>query len=218
MKRREFITLLGGAVATWPMPASAQHVARLPTIGFLGPSTASSARGWIAPFSQRLRELGWIEGRTAGIAYRWADGRTELFAPLAAELVSLKVDVIVTWGTATAVAVKQATSTVPTVFAIVGDPVGSGLVTSLSRPGANITGLSTQHPDAGGKRIDLLRELVPGLRHLAILTNADNPGPIQEMREAEQAARGVGINVIKSEIRRSEEIRSAFEVLIGRAQ
>jgi putative ABC transport system substrate-binding protein len=216
MRRRAFLTLLGGAAAAWPLAARAQQ--RSPTIGFLGPSTASVARERIAIFTQRLRELGWVEGQTLAIAYRWADGKTALFAPLAAELVALKVDVIVTWGTATAVAVKQATSAIPAVFAVVGDPVGSGLVASLARPGGNITGLSTQHADAVGKRLDLLRETVPDLRRLAIMANAGNAGALQEMRECEQAARGLGIEVVKAEVRRSEDIRPAVEALRDRAQ
>jgi putative ABC transport system substrate-binding protein len=212
-----FMTLLGGA-AVWPRASRAQQPARLPTIGFLGPSTAKVAEDRIATFAARLRELGWVEGRTATIEYRWADGRTARFAELAAELVALKVDVIVTWGTATAVAVKNASPVIPAVFAIVGDPVGSGLVASLARPGANITGLSTQHPDAVGKRIDLLREAVRDLRRLAIMANLDNNGATREMRECESVARSLGIETTIAGFRRSEDIVPAFDALRGQVQ
>src|SRR5262249_47118842 len=161
--RREFITLLGGAAA-WPLEARAQQPAK--TIGFLGASTRSLEAPWIAAFLQRLRELGWIEGRTIAIEYRWAEGSEERFAQIATELVRLKVDIIVTWGSAPVVAAKQATSAIPIVFAASGDPVGTGIVASLARPGGNITGLSQQHTDTARKRLELLREVVPGLRRL----------------------------------------------------
>jgi putative tryptophan/tyrosine transport system substrate-binding protein len=152
MRRREFVTLLGGA-ATWPVVACGQQSARLPTIGFLGATTASSASQWLAAFIQRLREHGWIEGSSVLIEYRWANGRAERAAEIAAEFVRLKVDVIVTYATAPAIAAKQATSVIPIVFAAAGDPVGTGLVASLARPGGNVTGVSTQHREAVGKRL-----------------------------------------------------------------
>src|SRR5215470_15690411 len=157
LKRREFITLLGGAAA-WPLAARAQQAGKLPTIGFLGQSTLSAGSEWVAAFVQRLHELGWNEGRTIAIEYRWAEGREERFAELAAELVRLKVDVIVTSGTSQVLAAKQATSVIPIVFATAGDPVGTGLVPSLARPGGNVTGLSNQNRDLAGKKLDLLRE------------------------------------------------------------
>jgi putative ABC transport system substrate-binding protein len=150
MKRREFITLLGGTAATWPLAGHAQQPKRPPTIGFLGTTSPSDWSPWVAAFVQRLRELGWIEGSTVAIEYRWADGRTDRFAEIAAEFVRLKVDIIVTTGAATFVA-KQATSAIPIVFAVMGDPVGAGVVASLARPGGNITGLSVQAPDLAGK-------------------------------------------------------------------
>jgi putative ABC transport system substrate-binding protein len=155
--RREFITLLGGT-ATWPLTARAQQ--KLPTIGFLGTTTASAWGPWTAAFVQRLRVLGWIEGRNLAIEYRWADARSERFAEIAAEFVRLKVDVIVTGGNA-AVAAKQASSAVPIVFALVDDPIGMGLIANLSRPGGNVTGLAVQATDLAGKRLALLREIVP---------------------------------------------------------
>ena len=166
---------------------------------------------------QRLRELGWIEGRTVAIEYRWAEGRSERFAEIAAEFVRLKVDVIVTSGTAAVVAAKQATSVIPIVFAVAGDPVGSGLVASLARPGGNVTGLSIQAADLAGKRLELLREVVPGLRRLAIMANVGNPVAVLEMSEVQAAARTLGLEVITLEIRRAEDIAPAFEALKGRA-
>jgi len=144
MRRRKFIALLGGA-ATWPLAARAQQPVK--TIGFLGASTRSAQAQWIAAFLQRLRELGWIEGRTIAIEYRWAEGSEERFAQIATELVRLKVDIIVTWGSAAVVAAKQATSVIPIVFAVSEDPLGTGLGVSLARPGSNVTGLSTQNAD-----------------------------------------------------------------------
>ena len=138
----------GGA---WPLAARAQQAGKLPTIGFLVTGTPSSHGQWVAAFVQRLRELGWIEGRTVAIEYRWAEGRTERFAEIAAEFVRRKVDVIVTSGTAAIVAAKQATSVIPIVFAAAGDPVGTGLVASLARPGGNVTGLSIQLTDLAGQ-------------------------------------------------------------------
>jgi ABC-type uncharacterized transport system substrate-binding protein len=215
-KRREFISLLGGAAAS-PFAARAQQPARLPTIGFLGGTTPSDASQWTAAFVKRLRELGWNEGRTVAIEYRWAEGRAEHFAKIAAEFVALKVDVIVTAGIAV-IAAKQATSVIPIVFTIANDPVGSGLVASLARPGGNITGLSNQAADAHGKRLELLRESVPGLRRLAILVNASYAAGVLEMREVEAAAHAFGLRVDTLEIRRAEDIAPAIEGLKGRAE
>jgi putative tryptophan/tyrosine transport system substrate-binding protein len=170
MRRREFITLLGGAAATWPLAAGAQQ-GRLPTIGFLGTATPSTQSSRVGAFVQRLRELGWIENRTVAIEYRWAEGRPERFAEIAAEFVRLKVDVIVTSGTPVVIAAKQATAAIPIVFVTVTDPVGSGLVGSLAQPGGNVTGLSLQSPDIAGKRLALLREVVPNLRRVAFMGN-----------------------------------------------
>jgi putative ABC transport system substrate-binding protein len=210
MKRREFITLLGGTAA-WPLTARAQQ-ARLPTIGFLGAATASAWGSWTAAFEQRLRELGWTEGRTIAIEYRWAEGRPERYAEIAAEFVRRKVDVIVTVGSAVP-AVKQATSVIPIVFALAADPVGAGLVASLARPGGNVTGLSNQQSDLAGKRIELLRDVLPNLRRLAILGNVGHPESVLEMDEVQAAARTFGIEVAKLEIRRAQDIAPAFEAL-----
>jgi putative ABC transport system substrate-binding protein len=159
--RRELLAALGGAAATWPLAARAQQAARVPTIGLLGGSTPSAMSQWVAAFIQRLRDLGWIEGHNMKVEYRWAEGRSERFTEIAAEFVQLKVDVIVTTATAAALAAKQATSIIPIVFTTLADPVGNGLVTSLARPGGNVTGVSSMHPDLTGKKIELLREVVP---------------------------------------------------------
>ncbi len=216
MRRREFITLLGGAAAAWPLAARAQQPAKLPTIGYLGTAGASAWAPWTAAFVQRLHELGWTDGRTVAIQYRWAEGRAERSAELAAELARLKVDVIVTGGNA-ALAAKQASSAVPIVFALVDDPVGMGLVASLARPGGNVTGLSFQAADLAGKRLALLREVVPGLRRLAIMANVEYPNAASEMREVQIAARTLGIDAATFEIRRAEDIAPAFEALKDRA-
>src|SRR6516165_1974788 len=214
MKRREFITLLGGAAA-WPLPAHTQQAGKLPTIGFLGAATASVAGQWFAAFVQRLHELGWMEGRNIAIEVRWAEGRSERYAEIATEFVRLNVDVIVTIGTPASLAAKQATSVVPIVFVAASDPVGTGLVASLARPGGNVTGLSNQQTDLAGKRVQLLREVVPGLRRLAILGNPGNPGVVIEMGEAQAAARMLGLDVATFEIRRAEDIAPTFQTLTG---
>jgi putative ABC transport system substrate-binding protein len=217
VKRREFITLLGSMLTAWPLAARAQQSTKMPTIGFLGATTPSHQGQWVAALVQRLRELGWIEGRTVAIEYRWAEGRPERFAEIAAEFVQLKVNVIVTVGGAV-LAAKQATSAIPIVFAAATDPLGGGLVASLARPGGNITGLSIQAPDLAGKRLEVLRELVPGLRRLAILTNVDYPAAVQEMDEAQAAAGKLGLEIAKLEIRHAADIAPAFEALNGRAE
>jgi putative tryptophan/tyrosine transport system substrate-binding protein len=215
--RREFITLLGGAVVAWPLTARAQQPAKLPTIGFLGATTPSAQSQWTAAFVQRLRELGWIEGRTVAIEVRWAEGRTERYTEIAAEFVRLKVDVIVTGATGSVIAAKQATSVIPIVFTTVGDPVGNNLVASLARPGGNVTGLSVQATDLSSKRLELLREVVPGFRRLAILANVGNPGVVLEMDEVQTAARTLGIEVAILEIRRPEDIAPVLDASRSRA-
>jgi putative ABC transport system substrate-binding protein len=218
MRRREFLGHLGGAAASsWPLAARAQQPAKRATVGYLGANTPSAEAHRLAAFSRRLGELGWVEGRTIAIEVRWAEGRNERFAEIAAELVRLKVDVIVTAGTAAIVAAKQATSTIPIVFAVAGDPVATGLVASLARPGGNVTGLSIQATDLTGKRLELLREAAPGLRRLAILGNAGAPVVVLEMRQLSQIARTLGLEVTTSEIRRAEDIASAFEAFKERA-
>jgi putative tryptophan/tyrosine transport system substrate-binding protein len=216
IRRRDFIALLGGAAAAWPLAARAQRPT-VPVIGFLGVTTPSDGSQRTTAFVRRLHELGWIEGHTVAIEYRWAEGRRERYSEIAAEFVRLKVDVIVTAGGAV-VATKHATSIIPIVFAVANDPVGSGLVASLARPGGNVTGLSLQFTDLSGKRLEILRETVPGLRRLAIIANVGYPGAVLEAREVEATARKVGIEVAQVEIRRSEDIATVFEALKGRAE
>jgi putative ABC transport system substrate-binding protein len=215
--RRELLVSLSGAAAAWPLAARAQQAAKLPTIGYMGAITPSAESQRVAVFVQRMREVGWIEGRNVAIEYRWADGRDERFAEIAAEFIRLKVDVIVTAGTDAVVTAKQATSVIPIVFAVAGDPVGTGLVASLARPGGNVTGLSLQTTDLVGKRLELLREVVPDLRRLAILANVGSPIGALEMREGQAIASTLGLEVATSEIRRAEDITPAFDALKGRA-
>jgi putative ABC transport system substrate-binding protein len=218
MRRREFITLIGGAAATWPLAALAQQVAKRPIIGYLGVATLAGDNQRVAAFLQRLHELGWIEGRTVAIEYRWAEGRTERTPEIAAEFVRLKVDIVVTAGNPAVLALKQATSTIPIVFAVAGDPLGGGLVASLSRPGGNVTGLSLLQTDLASKRLEILREIVPGLRRLAIMGNFGNPALGLELREVQAAAHLLGVETITLEIRRTEDIAPAFDTLKGRAE
>ena len=216
MKRREFITLLGGAAA-WPLAARAQQSGKPPTIGFLGAATPLSWSEWTAAFVQRLRELGWVDGRTVTIEYRWAEGRSDRYTEIAVEFVRLKVDVIVTVGSAV-VAAKQVTSVIPIVFAVAVDPLGGGLVASLARPGGNVTGLSIQSADLAAKRLQLLRELLPGLRRLAMMGNANYAAAVLEMGEVEAAGRTLGLKVDRFEIRREEDIAPAFEAFKNESQ
>ena len=214
--RREFITLLGGAAAAWPLAARAQQRGRLPTIGFFSPNTRSAASPWTTAFVQQLHELGWIQDRTITIAYRFGEGRTDRIAEFVAEFVRLKVDVIVTHGEPNIVAAKQATSVIPIVFAVAADPIMSGFVASLSRPGGNITGLSIQAPDLAGKRLEILREVVPGLRRLAIMADIGSPAAVIEMREVQARARPLGLETVPLEIQRGEDIAPAYETLKGK--
>jgi putative ABC transport system substrate-binding protein len=219
MTRREFIALLGGGAAAstaWALAARAQQPGKMQTVGFLVGGTPSSHGQLVAAFAERLRELGWTEGRTVALEVRWAEGRYERFAEIAAELVRLRVDVIVTSGAAV-VAVKGAAPSIPIVFAGSGDPLGIGLVASLARPGGNVTGISMQQVDITSKRLEILRELVPGLGRLAILANIDSPNAILEMKEVAAAARKLGLEVVTSEIRQAADIAPALDALEGRA-
>jgi len=215
MRRREFISLPIGAAVSWPLAARAQQTSKLPTIGFLG-TDASFWSPWTAAFTQRLHELGWTEGNSIAIEYRWDGGRSERDAEVAAEFVRNKVDVVVASGFATPT-LKRATSVIPIVFAMDNDPVGSGLVASLARPGGNVTGLSLQSPELAGKRLELLRDVVPHFRRLAIMANIGYPQGVLEMEDVQAAARTLGIEVTRLEIRRVEDIAPAFEALKAQA-
>lgn len=217
MRRREFFTLVGVATLVWPFTAHAQQRGKLPTIGFLVAGAPASHGPWFAALVQRLRELGWTDGHNVAIEYRWAEGRSERYAEIAAEFVRLKVDVIVTNGNASVAAAKRTTSVIPIVFGFAGDPLGSGLVASLARPGGNVTGLSLQQTDLAGKRLELLREVVPGIRRLAIFANTGNPAAVLEMGAVQAAARMLGLDTARLEIRRAEDIAPAFEALKDRS-
>jgi putative ABC transport system substrate-binding protein len=218
IERRAFILLLGGAAAAWPLAARAQQAGKLPTIGFLGGGTPASQRTWAAAFVQRLRELGWSEGRTVAVEYRWGEGRTESYAEIAAEFVRLKVDIVLAAGTEPALAAKQATSVIPIVFSTAGDPVGTGLVASLARPGGNVTGLSNLGSNLAAKRLQLLREFFPNFSRLAVMANAGYSGGVTEMGEIDAAVRTLGIAVVPLMIRRTEDFSPAFEALKNRAE
>jgi putative ABC transport system substrate-binding protein len=212
MRRRDFITLLGGMAVAWPVTARAQQAGRLPTIGYLGNTTPSIQTTYLAAFVQRLRALGWVEGRTIAIEYRWAEGRSERYAEIAAEFVRLRVDVIVTAGNAPVIAAKQATSVIPIVFAVTGDPLADGVVASLAHPGGNVTGLSNQQVDTTAKRVELLREVFPGVHSLAILASR-GASVVGEIREA---ARKLGLDVLIFELEQAGDIVPAFDAFKGR--
>jgi ABC-type uncharacterized transport system substrate-binding protein len=219
MRRREFLWAVGGTVLWWPFGAArAQQARRLPTIGFLGMLAPSAMSAWTAAFVERLRELGWIEGRSVAIEYRWAEGRSDRMADIASEFVRLKVAVIVTGGTAAVLAAKQATSVIPIVFGTAADPVGLGLVASLARPGGNVTGLSNLSADLPGKRLELLRGVVPSLRRVAVMANIGSPVGVLEMDQVRAAAGLLGLEFVSLGIRRADDIGSALESLKGGAE
>ncbi|MEA2940965.1 MAG: hypothetical protein QOD09_1494 [Bradyrhizobium sp.] len=217
MKRREFILALGGAAASVPLAARAQQAGKSATIGLLASSTAVAERPRRAAFVVRLAELGWVEGSNLTIDYRAAEGVIERAGEIAAEFARLKVDAVVLSGDAQVRAAKRAAPDTPIVIASAGDPVGQGLVASLARPGGNVTGFSVQLPDTAGKRIELLREFVPNLRRLAILGNSSNPVVALEFGAAQAAARTLGLDTVRPEFGRAEDIPSAIEALNGRA-
>jgi len=216
MKRREFITLLGGAAAAWPLVARAQQT-KLPIIGLLGGATASAQAQWTTAFVQRLRELGWVEGQTVAIEYRWVEGRFERSPAIIADFVRLKVDVIVTHATPNVVAAKQVTSVIPIVFASAGDPVGNKLVTTLAHPGGNVTGLSVQSSELAQKVVELLRDFLPKHDRLAMMYHVGNPVTALQTDAVKAAAGRFDLNVAIVEVRRAEDIAPAIEALKGRA-
>ena len=213
MKRREFISLVGAAAA-WPLAARAQQVGKTPKIGYLGVSSPSLEPHYVEAFRQKLRELGHVEGKNIAIEYRWAEGQDDRLPNLASELVRLKPDVIVTTGTPGAVAAMQATKTIPIVMASSADPVGSGLVASLARPGGNVTGFTILGPELEGKRLELLKQAVPGLSRLAVLWNPSNPGIVSYFETVKNAGRALQISLGPVvEVRRSDELDSAFTAI-----
>ena len=216
MRRREFITLLAGGIAmARPRSASAQQSGKVPTVGYLG-GASSLESDWFAAFVSRFGELGWAEGRTVAIDIRWSEGTPELVAEIAAEFVKRKLDVILTYGGAVT-ALKKATTSIPIVFAVAVDPIGIGLVESLSHPGGNVTGLSLQAADSAGKRLELLRQIVPDLRRLAILFDVSYPATMLEMERVSAAARKFGLAVTPLGIKHGEEIPPVLVALNGQA-
>jgi putative ABC transport system substrate-binding protein len=217
MNRRGLITLLGSTAAAWPLGARAQQPGKPPTIGILGSDSAAWSH-LVSAFMQRLRELGYIENRTIAIEYRWTEGRNERYAAMAAELVALKVDIIVALGTPAIVAARKASAVISIVFPIASDPVGDGLVASLARPGGNVTGLSNQQPDLAGKRLEILREIIPGLSQLAVLANGHTPTAILNLGEVQAAAQKLGLEVNTLDVKRADDIAPAIDQLKGRTQ
>jgi putative ABC transport system substrate-binding protein len=219
LRRRDLVALLGGAVLApilCPLSARAQQRSNLPTIGFLGATTPTVWSAFVSAFLNRLRELGWIDGSNIAIEYRWAQGREERYVEFAGEFIRLKVDVILTSGTGPVLAVKKATSTIPIVFAAAGDPVGTGLVASLARPGGNVTGLSNQQTDLAATRLALLREVVPSLRRVGVVGNVNTPNVTLEMNEVQATAAKIGLEVVRLEIKKPEDIVPGIEALKGR--
>jgi len=214
MRRREVFPLFIAATV-WPLVARAQNSGNLPIIGFLGATAPSIAPDRTAAFVQRLSELGWNDGRTIKIEYQWAEGRDERAVQLAAEFVRHRVDIIVTSGVPAILAAKQATSEIPIVFAVAADPVGAGLVASLANPGGNVTGLSNQSADLAGKRLQLLRELIPTLRRVAIIANVANSDGALETHDVEAASRALGLEVTNLPVRKTEDIEPALGSLGG---
>ena len=215
MRRRDFIALIGHAAGVWPVVAYAQETANLPVIGVLE-HDASGFRPWATAFENRLRELNWIEGRTVAIEYRWSEGRPERVAEVAAEFVQRKVAVIVAYGSA-AVALKKATASIPIVFAPANDPVGIGLVSTLSHPGGNVTGISLQQAESAGKRFELLRRAVPSLRRLGVLFDSAYSATVRETEEVQAVAVSLGVEVELHGIQRADEIAAVIDGLKDRA-
>lgn len=218
MHRREFMMLAGGVALAWPVPGHAQRPGKVPIIGFLGANSAAAQSDWTAAFVKRLGELGWIEGRTVAIEYRWVEGRFDRAPELVGELLRQQVDVILTHGTPNVLASKHATSDVPIVFALAGDPIANGLVASLARPGGNVTGLSIQSSDLGGKRVELLREMIPGLALLGFLLNPANASTPLELHEVEAACKKVSLQLETRQVGQAEDIGAAIQALKPRAQ
>jgi putative ABC transport system substrate-binding protein len=214
LRRREFVlSICGAALVPLVCPPCARAQSKLPVIGFLGSTTPTTWSVFVGAFVQRLRELGWIDGRNIAIEYRWAEGREDRYAELAAELVGRKVDVVVTAGTPAVVALMKATSTIPIVFASAGAPVETGLVASLARPGGNVTGLSNQQTDLAGKRLEQLRRVVPDLRRVAVMGNVASSIVALEMNAVEVAAPTLGLEAFRVEIRNMEDIAPGIESL-----
>ena len=218
MRRRDFLKALSGAAMAplvWPNDTLAQQARPSTTIGFLGATTPTIWSANVTAFQNRLRELDWIDGRNVSIEYRWAQGRDDRYAEFASEFVQRKVNIIVTAGTTAVIALKKATSAIPIVFAAAGDPVRTGLVSSLSRPGGNVTGLSNLQTDLGGRRLSLLREIQPNVKRVAVLGNVDSPLIALEMEGVKEDGARLGLETFKLHVTKAEEIVPAIQSLKG---
>jgi putative tryptophan/tyrosine transport system substrate-binding protein len=215
MDRRAFIGVIAGGLVATPLAAEAQQARKVYRIGFLGNSTEALEANLVGPFREGLRERGYVEGRDLTIEYRWADGAYERFPALIAELIALKSDIIVTAGTPAALAAKRTTTTIPVVMAAVGDPIGTGLVKSLARPGGNLTGLAGIAPDLEGKRLELLTQIVPKLLSVAFLGNPANPLHVTSERQASAAAKALHLKVVFFPVRAEGEFEHAFQAIVG---
>jgi putative tryptophan/tyrosine transport system substrate-binding protein len=211
MRRREFVTFIGGAVATWPLAAHAQKPSGKISVGFLSVNVRPAMKTRVEAFQQGLRELGYVNGQNVFIEYRFAEGNPELLRALADELVRLKVDVIVTEGTTATRFAKEATSTIPIVMAQDPDPVGTGFVASLARPGGNITGLSNLRSDLGGKRLEILKDTIPGLARVAIIGTSTTPGNTQALADVERAASTLALGFQVLDVLSPQDIETAFK-------
>jgi putative ABC transport system substrate-binding protein len=215
MRRRDLITLIGG-VATWPIAARAQQPVKLPRIGFLGPASASATAGWVEALRVGLGDLGYYDGKNIVFEFRWAEGKDDRLPELAADLVRLKVDVLVTYGTPGTHAAKEATTTIPIVMAVSGDAVATGLIASLPRPGANITGSTIFNPELCAKRLELLKEALPHTKRVAILLNPDNPVSGPNLQAAELTAGSLSLELRQFEVRGPNEVENAFLAMASR--
>ena len=213
--RRTFLGTVTGGLLAAPLVVEAQQAGKVYRIGFLGNSTEALEANLVGPFREGLRERGYVEGRDLTIEYRWAEGAYERFPALIAELIALKSDIIVTAGTPAALAVKRTTTTIPVVMAAVGDPIGTGLVKSLARPGGNLTGLVAIAPDLEGKRLELLTQIVPKLSSVAFLGNPANPIHVTSEKQASAAAKALHLKVVFYPVRAEGEFDHAFEAIVG---
>jgi putative ABC transport system substrate-binding protein len=217
MRRRDFITLLGVTAAMWPLAARSQQAA-MPVIGFLGGADSVGYRAQIQALRLGLEDHGYVEGRNIAIEYRWAEGNYDRLPALAAELVRLKVAVIITQGTPAALVAKQATTSIPIVMAIVGNPVETGIVASLARPGSNITGSSFFYPEINAKRLELIKEFIPGLTRVGVLMNPDNPAMMAVLHAMEQTAQALHVKLQPVNVRLLDELDTAFEIAKGQIE
>ena len=211
MRRREFIALVGGAAASWPLAVRAQQAGKIPRIGLLSPFSPADTALWHKAFLRGLRDLGWVDGKNIAIEYRFAEGRNDRLPGIIDELVRLKVDVIVTAVTNDTLAAKNAATGIPIVMAAAGDPVGTGIVASLARPGGNVTGLSQMNPELNGKRLELLKEIAPGISSLAVLLNPEDPISTLGWKEIELPARKLNVEAHALEVRNNAELDKALQ-------